>query len=187
MIYAIWTATHIPNNQPLHSSRRYGVKNHGLCFHLLYRQNFTVRSKSDRTDQFLLHCTSSRRRQNDCPSPRRVLCRPCIICCNKIALHFRFALQQRNVVNRGLPCNIPSSSSKGKVVANSSNSNTNLFLKPAKVIDANEKEDNRASLVVESHDVEPSLYEPGARFTNFQELFITRILNAILNRLRIHS
>jgi hypothetical protein len=78
MIYAIWTATHIPNNQPLHSSPRYGVKSHGLCFLLLYRQNFTVRSKSDRTDQFLLHCTSSRRRQTDCPNPciheqRRVL------------------------------------------------------------------------------------------------------------------
>jgi hypothetical protein len=27
----------------------------------------------------------------------------------------------------------------------------------------------------------------GARFTNFQELFLTRILNAILNRLRIDS
>jgi hypothetical protein len=27
----------------------------------------------------------------------------------------------------------------------------------------------------------------GARFTNFQELFFTRILNAILNRLRIDS
>jgi translation initiation factor RLI1 len=26
---------------------------------------------------------------------------------------------------------------------------------------------------------------PGARFTNFHELFLTRILNAILNRLRI--
>jgi hypothetical protein len=25
----------------------------------------------------------------------------------------------------------------------------------------------------------------GARFTNFQELFLTRILNAILNRIRI--
>jgi hypothetical protein len=28
---------------------------------------------------------------------------------------------------------------------------------------------------------------PGARFTNFQELFLTRILNAFLNRLRIDS
>jgi hypothetical protein len=28
---------------------------------------------------------------------------------------------------------------------------------------------------------------PGARFTNFQELFLTRILNAILNRLTINS
>jgi hypothetical protein len=28
---------------------------------------------------------------------------------------------------------------------------------------------------------------PGARFTNFQELFLTRILNAILKRLRINS
>jgi hypothetical protein len=28
---------------------------------------------------------------------------------------------------------------------------------------------------------------PGARFTNFQELFLTRILNAILNRIRIDS
>jgi hypothetical protein len=27
----------------------------------------------------------------------------------------------------------------------------------------------------------------GARFTNFQELFLTQILNAILNRLRIDS
>jgi hypothetical protein len=31
------------------------------------------------------------------------------------------------------------------------------------------------------------LRTPGARFTNFQELFLTQILNAILNRLRIDS
>jgi hypothetical protein len=30
-------------------------------------------------------------------------------------------------------------------------------------------------------------HQPGARFTNFQELFLTRILYAILNRLRIDS
>jgi hypothetical protein len=29
--------------------------------------------------------------------------------------------------------------------------------------------------------------QPGARFTNVKELFLTRILNAILNRLRIVS
>jgi hypothetical protein len=29
--------------------------------------------------------------------------------------------------------------------------------------------------------------QPGARFTNFQELFLTQIINAILNRLRIDS
>jgi hypothetical protein len=56
----------------LHLSPRYGVKSHGLCFPLLYRQNFTVGLKSDRTDQFLVHCTSSRRRQTDCPNPRIV-------------------------------------------------------------------------------------------------------------------
>jgi hypothetical protein len=38
----------------------------------MYGQNFTVRSKSDRTDQFLLHCTTSRLRKTDCPNPRIV-------------------------------------------------------------------------------------------------------------------
>jgi hypothetical protein len=35
--------------------------------------------------------------------------------------------------------------------------------------------------------LEFSYQKPGARFTNFQELFLTWILNAILNRLRIDS
>jgi hypothetical protein len=37
------------------------------------------------------------------------------------------------------------------------------------------------------HLIVRQLCESEARFTNFQELFLTRILNAILNRLRIDS
>jgi hypothetical protein len=36
----------------------------------MYRQSFTVRLKSDRTDQFLQHCTRSCRQHTDCPNPR---------------------------------------------------------------------------------------------------------------------
>jgi hypothetical protein len=55
-------------------SPRYGVKCHGLCFPLQHRQNFTVSSKLNRPDQFLLDSTSSRRRQTNCPNPHREEC-----------------------------------------------------------------------------------------------------------------
>jgi hypothetical protein len=37
--------------------------------------------------------------------------------------------------------------------------------------------------ISDAHEVLDVLVQPGARFTNFQELFLTQILNAILNRL----
>jgi hypothetical protein len=36
-------------------------------------------------------------------------------------------------------------------------------------------------------DWRDSIHEPGARFTNLQDSFLTRILDAFLNRLRIDS
>jgi hypothetical protein len=44
-----------------------------------------------------------------------------------------------------------------------------------------------AAVAVQQRGALASPRHPGARFTNFQELFLTRILNAILNRLRIDS
>jgi hypothetical protein len=41
-------------------------------------------------------------------------------------------------------------------------------------------------VILETVEMEAAA-DSGTRFINFQELFLTRILNAILNRLRINS